>query len=75
MEDSEIDDNNNNSEKEDEEGKEAVGIEFTEQKADPENVIDLDGRIYQEKMRKTLLRLTWLRFTKASWWRTFSKKE
>ena len=35
MEDSEIDDNNNNSEKEDEEEKEAVGIEFTEQKADP----------------------------------------
>ena len=34
MKDTEIDDNNNNS---DEEEKEAVGIEFTEQKADPEN--------------------------------------
>ena len=42
----EIDDNNNNSEEEDEEEKEAVGIEFTEQKVDhenDENTIDFRG--------------------------------
>ena len=38
MKDTEIDDNNNNHlEEEDEEEKEAIEIEFTEQKADPEN--------------------------------------
>ena len=35
MKDAETDDNNNNSEKEDEE--DVVGIEFTDQKTDPEN--------------------------------------
>ena len=43
-----------------EEEKEAVGIEFIEQKADPKNAINLNGLIYKEKMRKTLLRLTCL---------------
>ena len=37
MKDTQIDDNNNNSEEDDEEEKEGVGVEFTEQKADPEN--------------------------------------
>ena len=37
MKDEEIDDKNNNSEGEVEEEKKAVGIEFTSQKADPEN--------------------------------------
>ena len=37
MKDTEIDDNNNNLDEEDEEEKEAVGIEFTEQKVDSEN--------------------------------------
>ena len=62
-----IDYNNNNSEKEDEKAKEAVGIEFTEQKVNPEMMkmlLTLDCRISHEKMRNTLLRLTWLRVYK-----------
>ena len=40
MKDEEINDNNNNSKEEDEEEKETVGIEYTEQKAGPENGIE-----------------------------------
>ena len=55
-----------------EEEKKAVGIEFIEQKADPENAINLNGLIYKKKMRKTLLRLTCLRVYKTNWLRKFS---
>ena len=49
MKNAEIDDNNNNSEEEDEEEKEALGIEFTEQKTDPKMMkilLTLDSRMY-----------------------------
>ena len=52
MKDAEIDDSNNRKVEKDEEEKEAVGIEFTEQKAEPENdknVIDLWWSDIREK--------------------------
>ena len=83
IKDVKIDNNNNNNnseeeEEEDEEEKEALGIEFTELKVEPENdesTIDFDGQIYKEKMRKTLLRLTWLRVYKSMLLNNFFPKE
>ena len=40
IKDAEIDGNDNNSEEEDEKEKEAIGIDFTERKCNPENAID-----------------------------------
>ena len=53
--------NNNSLEKSEEEEKEPITIEFTEQKADPEMMkmlLTLDDRIYKKKTRKILLWLT-----------------
>ena len=68
-------DNNNNSEEEVNEVKEEVGIEFIERKKFIlKMLLNLYGLIYEENMRNTLLRLTWLRVYKASWWRNFPKR-
>ena len=57
----------NNLEENDGDEMEAINIKLYERKFDSENdknVIGFDGRIYKEKTRKTLKRLTSLRFKK-----------
>ena len=77
IKDAEIDEKRNNLE-ENEEEKEAIDIEFTEQKADTdndENVIVFRWSDVKEKTRKTLLRLKWLRVYKSKLIRRFFPKK
>ena len=57
--------------------KEPIDIEFTYQKACPEimkMLLTLDDRVYKKKTMKILVRLTWLRTNKTSWWWSYLKK-
>ena len=68
---------NTNSSEENEEEKEPIDIEFTEQKADPETMkilLTLNEHMYKKKMRKIIFWLTWFRASKANWWRKSPKK-
>ena len=61
--------NSNCSEKNNEEEKELIDIELTEQKAGPEMIkmlLTIDDRLYKKKTRKILLWLTSLKITKAA---------
>ena len=72
-----IKNNNNCLEENDEEEKEPIDIEFIKQNADPEMMkmlSTLNDQEFKKKMRKTLLWLTSLKITKASWWVIFPKK-
>ena len=76
MKDADID-NNNNSSEEDEEEKDTVGIEFTDQKVDPENnenAFSFRWSNIRGKMRKTLLRITRLRDYKSKLIKFFTKE-
>ena len=75
MKNTEIDDNKNSLEENYKEEKEAIDIEFTVKKTDYDNneiVIDIfDGRMYKEKTKKILLKLTWLRVYNSKQLRKF----
>ena len=69
--------NSNNLEENDEEEKEPIDIEFTEQNADYEMMkmlLTLDNRMYKKKTRKILLWLTSLRACKSKLMRKFFHK-
>ena len=50
-------------------------IEFTKRNADLKMLLNLDGQIYKEKMRKSFQRLTWLRIYKINRLNFLQKKE
>ena len=69
---------NNNLKEMEENEKEPIDIELTEQKAGPEMMkllLTLNNQMYKKKTRKILLWLTSLRLTKANRLGKFSKKQ